>query len=174
MGMSLDLIDRGIYQVDPELQMSKIQTAAEVQALKEKIDELRLSLLDDRDQFLLSDSNTWVDPSKRGDNRDGEGNLPTKLPSKHRLIHRRGHWGRNIKDQFSVRDVSELEGLEEQVITTADKALKVKNREKAILRIDKRFNTSKALKVGDEKAPGSGIFATKVMEFTPMLKMLTN
>lgn len=50
----------------------------------------------------------------------------------------------------------------------------MKNREKAIMRIDKRFNTSKALKVGDEKAPGSGIFATKVMEFTPMLKMLTN
>lgn len=122
--------------------MGKIQTAAEVQALKEKIDELRLSLLDDRDKFLLSDSNTWVDPSKRGDDRDGQGNLPTKLPAKHRLIHRRGHWGRNIKDQLSVRDVSELEGYEEQVITTADKPLKLKHREKALQKIEKRFTTS--------------------------------
>jgi hypothetical protein len=90
------------------------------------------------------------------------------------LIHRKGNWGRNIKDQFSFRDVSKLEGYEEQVFTTAEKALKVKNREKAILRIENRFNTSKALKVGDEKAPETGIFATKVIEFTPMVKMLIN
>jgi hypothetical protein len=97
MGMGLDLIDRGIYQVEPDLQASKLQTAADVQALKDKIDELRLSLLDDRDQFLISDTNTWVDPSKRGE-RDADGMLPTKLPAKHRLIHRKGNWGRNMKD----------------------------------------------------------------------------
>ena len=49
MGMGLDLIDRGIYQVDPEIDPSKIQIPADVQALKDKIEELRLSLLDDRD-----------------------------------------------------------------------------------------------------------------------------
>ena len=35
-----------------------------------------------------------------------------------------------MKDQLAVRDVSELEGYEEQIITTADKSLKGKNREK--------------------------------------------
>ena len=160
MGMSLDLIDRGIYQVDPDLQMGKLQTAAEMQALKEKVEQLKLSLLDDRDQFLLSDSNTWVDPSKRGLNGDGEGNLPTKLPAKHRLVNRRGRWGQGIKDQFSGKLESELEGYQEQILTTNDRALKAKNREQAIERIENRFTTSKALKVGDEKAPGSGIFAT--------------
>ena len=100
--------------------------------------------------------------------------LPTKLPAKHRLIHRKGNWGRNMKDQLSVRDVSELEGYEEQIITVAEKHLKAKNREKAIQRIECRFTASKNLQVGAEKAPGSGIFATKVMDFTPMMRMLTN
>lgn len=174
MGMGLDLIDRGIYQVDPELQPSKLQTAADVQALKEKIEELRISLLDDRDQFLLSDSNTWVDPSKRGEKLDGEGNLPTKLPAKHRLIHRKGNWGRNMKDQLAVRDVSELEGYEEQIITTADKNLKAKHRENAIQRIEKRFAASKNLRVGIEKIAGSGVYAAKVMEFLPMMRLIPN
>ena len=66
--------------------------------MKQKIEELRLSLLDDRDQFLLSDTNTWVDPSKRDDRLEGNGILPTKLPAKHRLIHKKGNWGRNMKD----------------------------------------------------------------------------
>jgi hypothetical protein len=81
------------------------------------------------------------------------------------LIHRKGNWGRNIKDQLAVRDISELEGYEEQVITTADKTLKAKNREKAIQRIEKRFASSKNLKVGVEKVPGSGLYATKVIDF---------
>jgi hypothetical protein len=56
----------------------------------------------------------------------------------------------------------------------AEKHLKVKNREKAIQRIERRFASSKNLQVGVEKAPGSGIFATKVMDFTPMMRMFTN
>lgn len=175
MGMGLDLIDRGIYSLDPEMPPGKLQTTQEVQALKAKIEELRLSLLDDRDQFLVSESNTWVDPFRQAEKGEGaEGLLPTKLPAKHRLIHRKGNWGRNMKDQLAVRDISELEGYEEQIITTADKGLKAKNREKAIQRIEKRFDTSKNLKIGVEKNPGSGIYATKVLEITPMMRMLTN
>ena len=133
MGMGLDLIDRGIYSLDPEMPPGKLQTAQEVQSLKAKIEELRLSLLDDRDQFLVSESNTWVDPFRQAERGEGaESLLPTKLPAKHRLIHRKGNWGRNMKDQLAVRDISELEGYEEQIITTADKGLKAKNREKAI------------------------------------------
>jgi hypothetical protein len=56
----------------------------------------------------------------------------------------------------------------------AEKPLKAKNREKAIQRIERRFAASKNLQVGVEKTPGSGIFATKVMDFTPMIRMLTN
>lgn len=175
MGLGLDLIDRGIYSLDPEMPPGKLQTAQEVQALKAKIEELRLSLLDDRDQFLVSESNTWVDPFRQAEKGEGaEGLLPTKLPAKHRLIHRKGNWGRNMKDQLAVRDISELEGYEEQIITTGDKGLKAKNREKAIQRIEKRFVTSKNLKVGAEKTPGSGIYATKVLEITPMMRMMTN
>ena len=74
-----------------------------------------------------------MDPSKREENGKGPDSLlPTKLPAKHRLIHRKGNWGRNMKDQLAVRDISELEGYEEQIITTADKEWKAKNREKAI------------------------------------------
>ena len=79
-----------------------------------------------------------------------------------------------MKDQLAVRDISELQGYEEQIITTTDKALKQKNREKAIQRIEKRFTSSKALQVNTERAPGSGVFATKVFEFLPMIKKLGN
>jgi hypothetical protein len=103
-------------------------------------------LLEDRDQFLVSESNTWVDPSKRESEGAGlNGLLPTKLPAKHRLIHRKGNWGRNMKDQLAVRDISELEGYEEQIITTTDKAQKLRNREKAIQKIERRFAASRAL-----------------------------
>lgn len=52
--------------------------------------------------------------------------------------------------------------------------MKAKNRDKAIQKIEGRFAASNNLKVGSEKAPGSGIFATKVFDFNPLMRMLTN
>ncbi len=55
MGMGVDLIDREIYQVEPATIMSK----QEMENLNAKLNDLRLQLFDERDNFLLSDSNTW-------------------------------------------------------------------------------------------------------------------
>ncbi len=64
-----------------------------------------------------------------------------------------------MKDQLAVREMSEIEGYEEQILTTDNTKLKADNRDKAIERIQKRFDASKRVKVGVEKTPDSEIFA---------------
>lgn len=86
-------------------------------SLNDRLEQLKLQLLDDRDRFLLSDSNTWQDPSKLKEQKAFSG-LPTKLPATHRLIHRKGNWGRNMKDQLAVRALDELGDGEEPIMTT--------------------------------------------------------
>ncbi len=62
MGMAIDLIDRDIYNLEPTVNRGDQQSST--QELKEKLEQLKLELFDERDLYLLSDSNTWVDPAK--------------------------------------------------------------------------------------------------------------
>ena len=61
MGMAIDLIDRDIYNFEPFVTKGETMSAAE---MHEKMEKLKLELFDERDLYILSDSNSWVDPSK--------------------------------------------------------------------------------------------------------------
>jgi hypothetical protein len=124
MGMAIDLIDRDIYNFEPFIAKGENISASE---MHEKMEKLKLELFDERDLYILSDSNTWVDPSKDAHKSSSLATtqLPTKLPASHRLVHRKGNWGRNIKDQLAVRALEETLPEEQQpVMTTANKIQK--------------------------------------------------
>lgn len=96
--------------------------------MQEKMEKLKIELFDERDLYILSDSNTWVDPQKAASKtQTGQSSIkmPTKLPASHRLIHSKGNWGRNMKDQLAVRAIDETLPEELQpVMTTANKIQK--------------------------------------------------
>jgi hypothetical protein len=178
MGMAIDLIDRDIYNFEPFTVKGDNLSAAE---LHEKMEKLRLELFDEKDLYLLSDSNDWVDPrrsSQHGNNQSSKSAalLPTKLPASHRLVHRKGNWGRHMKDQLAVRAIEETLPEELQpVMTSANKIYKEKFHEKAIAQINRRFDQVDTLKVGMPKGKEHpGVTAVKVIDFMPMMQALGN
>ena len=139
------------------------------------MEKLKLELFDERDLYILSDSNTWVDPQRAAlRSSSGANQLPTKLPASHRLVHRKGVWGRVMKDQLAVRAIDDTIPEELQpVMTTANKLTKASLRDKAINQIERRFKQSQAVKVGMPKsAEQPHVTAVKVFDFVPMLQML--
>ena len=63
MGMPLDLINREIYYLEPGNTQALKQT--NTTALEAQLEQLRVSLLDERDRFLLSSANTYDTPLKK-------------------------------------------------------------------------------------------------------------
>ena len=176
MGMAIDLIDRDIYNFEPFISKGDQQLSGK--ELQDKMEKLKLEMFDERDLYLLSDSNTWVDPQRAAlkNSQAASNQLPTKLPASHRLVHRKGVWGRNMKDQLAVRAIEETLPEELQpVMTTANKLTKASLKEKAINQIERRFKQSQAIKVGVIKSKEQpNVTALKVFEFVPMLQMLGN
>lgn len=60
-----------------------------------------MSLLDEKDKFVLSEKNTLDTPMKQQVNTKAL--FPTKLPASYRLIHKEEKWGQDIRDPLAVR-----------------------------------------------------------------------
>lgn len=95
-------------------------------------------MLDEKDKFLLSEKNT-LDLGLRKDN--GEKEARVKLPARYEIIDRVQKWGVDIKDPLAVRQLSEAEDSDQEIImTTKNPSEKTqKRREIAIKQIEKRF-----------------------------------
>lgn len=100
--------------------------------------------------------------------------MPKKLPAAYRLVHREEKWGQETKDTFIRRPVDIVE-TDQSIVTTSERTKKRELREDAIAHIEKRFTTSKKVKVGVPK-PGStaGVYAAKVFDFIPNIRLLVN
>ena len=70
MGMPLDLIDRDIYYLEPNSSAALSSLSGAIQPrdvahLKTQLEALRLTLLDEKDKFVLSDRNTFETQIKK-------------------------------------------------------------------------------------------------------------
>ena len=96
-----------------------------------------------------------------------------KLPSRYQIIDKVHKWGVDIKDPLAVRELSEGDASEDEIIMTS-KTDKSKN-DIAIKQIEKRFSHVKNVKVGMNKGPEyPGVVATKVIDFIPYQQLLPN
>lgn len=171
IGMPLDLINREIFQ--PDVPLPRPETnPREKQELKEQLEKLKLSMLDEKDRFLLSEANVFQTPMKpkAGANRV----LPSKLPASYMLVHREEKWGREFKESVVKKAAAPVADQEKSVVTTKDRAVKREVRDDAINLIEKRFTTSKKVKVGVEKPGCPGVTAVRVIDFIPNLRLLAN
>jgi len=133
---------------------------------------LRLTLLDEKDRFVLSESNHYETPMKQSNGNQGS-SFPQKLPATYRLIHKENKWGQDIKDPLAVRQLTAEEVGDEIILTTKDPETKRAKRELAIQQIEKRFTASKRVKVGVQKDPQNpGVVAQKVCDFVSFIKDL--
>jgi len=100
--------------------------------------------------------------------------LPKKLPAAYRLVHREEKWGQETKDTV-IRRPADIVETDQSIVTTSERTKKRELREDAIAHIEKRFTTSKKVKVGVPK-PGSttGVYAAKVFDFIPNIRLLVN
>lgn len=161
MGMPLNLIDRDIYHPDSD-------PTVPTKDLQARLEKLKLSLLDEKDRFLLSYINTIESPVKKAQDLKM---YPKKLPASYRLIHREEKWGQDYKDPLAVRQVEE--GVEEIINTTADRGEKVRQREAALNQIERRFAGAKRVCRGITKPGCHDVVATEVWDFKPMMQMLS-
>ena len=59
MGIRVDLVDKEVYQVNPNLQKTFLSNSGKDEELTAKqIEDLRNSLLNERDKFILSDKDS--------------------------------------------------------------------------------------------------------------------
>lgn len=85
----------------------------------EQLEQLRLQCFDEKDRFLISDKNTYDTPLKKLVNEPSKPLLPSKLPSRYRVVQREEKWGRDIKDPLAFRDLDTAVGsLRSEIINT--------------------------------------------------------
>lgn len=175
MGTPLDLINRDMYAADPQISALQNKISAGASGLEKQLEELRLQYLDEKDRFILSESNKLQTPIKKPQPGDGTGvTYPKKLPASYRLIHREEKWGQDIKDPLaSVRRISADQLNGEDIVMTGD--IGSIKKDIAIQQIERRFAQVKNIKVGMQKGRGNdGVTAVKVFDFLPMVKLLNN
>ena len=172
MGMPLDMINREVYALQP---LGNGKGLEDERELNKQLEEMRLTLFDEQDRFILSDSNSYDTPMKPPKGGKDGGVMPQKLPAKYRCVDREQQWGQDMKDPLAVRQLSEITGADELIMTTEDKKEKESKRAKAIQQIEKRFETVRHIKEGIQKfSHNPNVVATKVFDFLPMIKLLPN
>ena len=134
MGIALDFIDRDLYLSFPKVPITN-GGSANVSGVKnednyqqhqvngisgneaETLEKLKLLLLDEKDRFLLSERNTFEIQVKKS---DGNGDhVNPRLPARYVFIDKVHKWGVDIKDPLAVRQLSEEEESEDEIIMTS-------------------------------------------------------
>lgn len=138
MGISIDFIDRELYLPFPKggtvsagnsgypgvsgssgikSEGNLQQHANGTQNEAETLEKLRMLLLDEKDRFLLSERNTFETQVKK---KDGdEDKLNPRLPARYVFIDKVHKWGVDIRDPLAVRQLSDEEESEDNIIMTS-------------------------------------------------------
>ena len=122
MGMHVDFVDRDAYLVDPPVYEgpNNIKRENLFEGSKKQLEEievLRQTLFTEKDKFLLSDKNLFDSPMK-GKNQHSSKNI--KLPSRYMIVDKVQKWGVDIRDPLAVRQLSDAEQSEDEIIMTSN------------------------------------------------------
>jgi hypothetical protein len=121
MGIHIDFVDRDAYLTNPPIydennvKKEGQRNDSGAKSSNEELEALRSQLFTEKDKFILSEK-SMLDMNQKP--KSNVGNKGIRLPSRYVIVDKVHKWGVDIRDPLAVRQLSDAEQSEDEIIMT--------------------------------------------------------